>query len=150
MGAMTLPDSGVLCIDANIAIYTVEKHPSYSAVLRPLWESVAAGSLSVLMSELVLLETLVGPYRAGLTQLASDYETFFTLPGIQLVPVSSDVLRQAARIRASVPRLRAPDAIHAASAMLNASGQLLTNDLGFRSLAGLNVILLSEISDSES
>lgn len=27
MGTMTLPASGVLCIDANIVIYTVEKHP---------------------------------------------------------------------------------------------------------------------------
>ena len=35
MGTMTLPASGVLCIDANIVIYTVEKHPRYSSVLRP-------------------------------------------------------------------------------------------------------------------
>ena len=45
MGTMTLPASGVLCIDANIVIYTVEKHPRYSSVLRPLWSSVTAGQV---------------------------------------------------------------------------------------------------------
>ena len=56
MGTMTLPASGVLCIDANIVIYTVEKHPRYSSVLRPLWSSVAAGQVYIVVSELVLHE----------------------------------------------------------------------------------------------
>ena len=55
MGTMTLPTSGVLCIDANIVIYTVERHPRYSSVLRPLWSSVAAGQVYIVVSELVLL-----------------------------------------------------------------------------------------------
>ena len=150
MGTMTLPASGVLCIDANIVIYTVEKHPRYSSVLRPLWSSVAAGQVSIVVSELVLLETLVGPYRAGLKQLANDYETFFTLQGIELIPISSSVLREAAAIRANVPRLRSPDAIHAATAILHSSGNLLTNDRGFRNFAQLNVLLPDELMENQA
>ena len=150
MGAMTLPTSGVLCIDANIVIYTVEKHPRYSSFLRPLWSSVAAGQVSIVVSELVLLETLVGPYRAGRKQLANDYETFFTLQGIELIPISPSVLRESAAIRANVSRLRSPDAIHAATAILHASANLLTNDLGFRNLAQLNVLLLDELMENQA
>ena len=98
MGTMTLPASGVLCIDANIVIYTVEKHPKYSPLFRPLWESVTAEKLLVVISELILLETLVGPYRAGLGQLAADYQTFLSFPGIQLVPISPAILRAAAEM----------------------------------------------------
>ena len=150
MGTMTLPASGVLCINANIVIYTVEKHPRYSSAFRPLWSSVAAGQVYIVVSELVLLETLVGPYRAGLQQLANDYETFFTLPGIELIPISPSVLREAAAIRANVSRLRSPDAIHAATAILHSSANLLTNDLGFRNLAQLNILLLDELMENKA
>ncbi|MCA9011419.1 MAG: PIN domain-containing protein [Planctomycetaceae bacterium] len=144
MGSITLPNSGVIAVDANIVIYTVEKHPKYSPLLRPLWESVETGKLVVVMSELVLLETLVGPYRAGLSQLAADYESFLSFTGIRLVPISPAILRAAAEMRAKVPKLRSPDAIHAVTAIHQAASCFLTNDLGFRNIAGFNVILLDE------
>ena len=148
MGSVTLPDSGVIAVDANIVIYTVEKHPKYSPLLRPLWESVTAGKMLVVISELILLETLVGPYRAGLGQLAADYETFLSFPGIQLVPISPAILRAAAEMRAKVPKLRSPDAIHAATALYQNASCFLTNDLGFRNIAGFDVILIDELRNT--
>ncbi len=148
MGSVNLPTTGVVCVDANIVIYTVEKHPRYSPILRPLWESVAAGKLVVVISELILLETLVGPYRSGLSQLAADYETFLLLPGIRLVPISPAILRAAAEMRAKVSKLRSPDAIHAATAFQQTASCFLTNDLAFRNIAGFNVILLDEVIKS--
>ena len=148
MGSVTLPESGVIAVDANIVIYTVEKHPKYSPLLRPLWESVETGKLVVVISELILLETLVGPYRAGLSQLAADYEEFLAFPGIKLVPISPAVLRAAAALRAKVPKLRSPDAIHAATARLTAASCFLTNDLGFCNIAGFNVVVLDEMIES--
>jgi len=91
---------------------------------------------------------LVGPYRAGLKQLANDFETFFTLPGVELIPISPSVLREAAAIRANVSRLRSPDAIHAATAILHSSANLLTNDHGFQNLAQLNVLLLDGLMEN--
>lgn len=148
MGSITLPESGVVAVDANIVIYTVEKHPQYSPTLRPLWESVAAGKLSIVISELVLLETLVGPYRSGLSQLAADYESFLVFPGIRLVPISPAILRAAAEMRAKVPKLRSPDAIHAATAIQQTASCFLSNDLAFRNIAGFKVILLDEVIKS--
>jgi predicted nucleic acid-binding protein len=146
MGSIALPESGVIAVDANIVIYTVEKHPQNGPILRPLWESVAAGKLVVVISELILLETLVGPYRSGLSQLAADYETFLSFPGIRLVPISPTILRAAAEMRAKVPKLRSPDAIHAATAIQQSASCFLTNDLGFRNIAGFNVIVLDEVT----
>jgi len=145
MGPITLPESGVVAVDANIVIYTVEKHPLYSPILRPLWESVAADRLVVVISELILLETLVGPYRAGLSQLAADYESFLSFRGIRLVPISPAILRAAAELRGKIPKLRSPDAIHAATAIQQSAACFLTNDLGFRNIAGFNAILLDEV-----
>jgi hypothetical protein len=40
MGSLTLPPSGPVYADAQTFIYSVEKHPTYGPLLRPLWESV--------------------------------------------------------------------------------------------------------------
>jgi predicted nucleic acid-binding protein len=99
----------------------------------------------VVISELILLETLVGPYRAGLGQLAADYETFLSLPGIKLVPNSPTIQRASAEKLAKVPKLRSPDAIHAATAIHQKASYFLTNDLGFRNIDGFDVIFLDEV-----
>ncbi len=150
MGAVVLPTTGLVSVDANVAIYTVEKHPRYSPVLRPLWSIVAAGQARVVVSELILLETLVGPYRANDPQLVADFETFLRLPGIELVPVTPPILREAARLRSQWPRLRSPDAIHAATALNRGATSLLTNDFGFRNIPGLNVIVLDDVITSSA
>ena len=47
MGSLILPASGPVYADAQIFIYSVEKHPIYAPTLRPLWEAVARGDLEV-------------------------------------------------------------------------------------------------------
>lgn len=145
MGAVTLPTSGTAYVDANVVIYTVERHARYGPALVPFWRAADAGACRVYTSELVLLETLVGPYKAGDMQLAAAYEAFFGLPGIQLLSISQTILREAARLRAAVPRLRTPDAIHAATARLHGVAALVTNDAAFRNVTGLNVVVLDDV-----
>lgn len=98
MGSVAMPTTGLVGMDANVVIYSVEKHPRYSPALRDLWLAVSAGQLQVVVSELALLETLVAPYRNNDQQLATDIEDFLVLPGITLAPISHSILRQAARI----------------------------------------------------
>jgi predicted nucleic acid-binding protein len=150
MGSIALPVSGTVYVDANVVIYKVEKPPRYSPVMRPLWTAVAASHARVLVSELILMETLIGPYQSNNPQLAVDYEEFLRLPGIELVPISPLVLREAARLRSQVRKLRSPDAIHGATALSKGVTSLLTNDFGFRNVPGLNVIVLDDIVASSA
>ena len=69
MGALSLPASGLVYLDANPIIYTVEKHPVYGPLLQPLWQAARAKTLEVVTSELTLMETLVGPFKSGDTAL---------------------------------------------------------------------------------
>jgi predicted nucleic acid-binding protein len=149
MGSV-IPTSGLVCVDANVVIYTVEKHPRYGPALRPLWTAVSAGQAQIVVSELILLESLVGPYRTTDQKLEADYETFFQLPGINLVPVSATILRGAARLRSQFARMRSPDAIHAATALSHATGNFLTNDFGFRNVPGLKVVVLDDVLSSST
>ncbi len=45
MGSLILSSCGPVYAGAQIFSYSVEKHPTYAPVLRPLWEAVARGDL---------------------------------------------------------------------------------------------------------
>ena len=83
MGSLRLPASGTIYVDTAPIIYTVERHPDYESLLLPLWAEADARSLTVVTSELTLLETLVKPLRDNNQPLVDDYEK---LLGATLTP----------------------------------------------------------------
>jgi len=64
---------------------------------------------------------------------------------MRLQPTTQSVLREGARLRATIPALRTPDALHAASAALANCTMFLSNDAGFRRIPGLPVVILDEV-----
>ncbi|MCX6360407.1 MAG: PIN domain-containing protein [Armatimonadetes bacterium] len=144
MGSLTVPSEGLVYVDAQIAIYTVDRHPKYGPACMPLWSAAAAGAVTVVSSELILLETLVGPIRAADAALERDREGLWGRPNTLLLPVTRAVLREAARLRAAIPPLKAPDAIHAATAMLSGCALFVTNDAAFRHIPGLPIAMLDD------
>jgi predicted nucleic acid-binding protein len=145
LGTLTLPASGAVYVDAQIAIYTVDKHPVYASVCRPVWEAVRRGQVTVVSSDLILLETLVEPIRIGDTLLAADREALWTQPYSLLLPITHNMLREAARLRAAIPGLKTPDAIHAATALLHGCVLFVSNDTGFKRVPGLPLVLLDDV-----
>jgi len=145
MGSLTLPTSGTVYIDANCAIYAVEKIAPYDAVLAPLWHAAASGQVSVVSSELIVLEALVRPMRDNNARLEAAFRAFlFESAELQLSPVEFRIIEHATRIRAATG-LKTPDAIHAATALASAAALFLTNDSGFRRIPELPVAVLSEV-----
>jgi predicted nucleic acid-binding protein len=145
MGSLILPLSGPVYADAQIFIYSVEKHPDYAPALRPLWQAVASGDLEVLTSELTLMETLIGPLKQQDADLETDYENLFEIGGIRLLSITSSILRAAARLRAGLHSLRTPDAIHAATGQTCSCSLFVTNDAIFRRITGLPVVILDDV-----
>lgn len=145
MGSLNLPTSGHVYLDTQCMIYTVERHPVYYPTLRSLWAAAQAGTIRILSSEITVLECLVGPYKSGDTVMEANYEQTFVLPVINLIPISQAILREAARLRALITRLRTPDAIHAATGLRSATALFVTNDFGFRNVPGLTVEVLQDV-----
>ena len=144
MGTLTLPASGLVYLDANSVIYTVEKHPVYGPLLQSLWQAAQARAIEVVSSELVVMETLVGPYKSGDTSVEKAYEQALLGTDMRLLPITQVILRQAARLRAAT-KLRTPDALHAATAMNAGCARFVTNDAGFRGVAGLPLVILDDL-----
>ncbi len=144
MGALSLPASGLVYLDANPIIYPVENHPVYGPLLQPLWQAAQARTIEVVSSELALMETLVGPLKTGNIPLERAYEQALLGTDMRLLPITQVVLREAARLRATT-NLKTPDALHAAAAVQVGCVPFITNDLGFRSVARLPLVVLDDL-----
>ncbi len=143
MGRLILPLSGLIYADAQIPIYSVDNHLKYGAICAPLWQVKAGATL--VSSELTLMETLVGPLRSGNTVRQNQREALWQQVNTRLLPITQDVLREAARLRATIPALKTPDAIHAATALRNGCVLFVSNDTGFRRIPGLPLVLLDDV-----
>jgi predicted nucleic acid-binding protein len=145
MGQLILPNAARVYVDTVTVIYAVEQTPTYGVLLNPLWNSLHARTLEVFSSELTLMETLVVPLRNSDTFLVDAYERLLRSPQMQLIPISQTILREAARLRASTPSLRTPDAIHIATAATSGCTQFLTKDRQLRTATNLPVVILDEV-----
>ena len=146
MGSLALPASGVVYVDANAIIYRIERVEPYLRVSAPLWDALDTGMQQVITSELSILEVLVKPIRTSDTALTSLFRrVMYQTLGFTCMPITRQILEDAARLRVAAG-LKTPDAIHAATALLNGCAQFVTNDPAFRRVSGLPVAVLSEIA----
>lgn len=146
MGSLTLPkaSSGSIYLDTDALIYSVERVPQYWPLLEPLWSALQSRLTVIAGSELLVIESLTGAIESGDPALRANFESVFASGQLQLFPVTRDVLVRGAELRAA-HRLRTPDAIHAATALLGNAAMFLTNDVGYRRVPGLPVVLLDDV-----
>ncbi len=143
MGQLNLPNGAIVYVDTAPVIYSLEAHPDYRVLVQPLWEKLYAGEITIISSELLWLETLVGPMKNNNQPLLKLY-TELLADNIQLIAIDETILKLAAQIR-STSSLKTPDAIHAATAMNHGCTVFLTNDAGLRNVPGLATIVLKDL-----
>lgn len=145
MGSLILPSSGLVYVDANAVIYGIEHVEPYFSLLAPLWASSGPASFQLVSSELTLLEVLVRPFRTGNIRLEAEFRALLQQNvDLRLAPVTQRVLEAGAHLRATLTSLRTPDAIHAATALMENCALLVTNDPAFRRVPALNTAILSD------
>ncbi|HEX5439570.1 MAG TPA: PIN domain-containing protein [Ktedonobacterales bacterium] len=103
MGALSLPSSGTVYMDANSIIYSIERVEPYRTLLEPLWLASGPTTFWLASSELTLLEALVGPLKTGdaihaatalehgCTLFVTNDATFRRVPGLP-VTILADLL----------------------------------------------------------
>lgn len=138
-----IPDGALLTFDSAPIIYFLEDHPRYAEHFAPAFDAVDTGRIQAAVSAITLAEVLSGPLAAGNEILAARYSEVLThAPGWQLVPVDAAIATQAARLRVNY-RLRLPDALQLATAILTRSHALVTYDNAFARIKEMRVCGLS-------
>ena len=134
-----------LGIETAPFIYFVEKHPTYIDRMRTIFQQVNTGHLEVFASAITLTEVLVMPIQTGHAAYQREYrDMLLNTEHITIVSVSPAIAERAAHLRAKY-RLRTPDALHVATAILSGCNAFLTNDTGLRRVTELQVLLVDEL-----
>ena len=144
MGPLNLPLAGLVYIDASSLIYSVERVEPYRTLLEPMWQEAQDGNLTIVSSPVLVIEALVKPLREGNAEIEMQYRELFSSNAVRLLDASCQVFEDAARLRASTG-LKAPDALHAATALRAGCALFITNDTDFRRVEGLPVVVLSDL-----
>ncbi len=144
MGPLALPAAGLVYIDANCLIYTVERIEPYRTVLEPMWQQAQDGNLSIVSCPVLVTEVLVKPLQVGNTEIEMQYREVFSSNAVRLFEASYAVFEDAARLRAETG-LKIPDALHAATAIQAGCALFVTNDSDFRRIQDLPVVVLDDL-----
>jgi predicted nucleic acid-binding protein len=131
-------------IDTSIWIYHFEQHPVFGSAAAALIENLEDGKFRGIASELTLMELTVRPLQLGRQDAADDYEILLDyFPNLELVPISREILLDAAGLRARY-RLRTPDAILLATGLRQGATLALTNDEAWRTVPLIETAILSD------
>ncbi len=138
-----------LFLDTAPVIYFVERNPQYLPYVRVVFEHVRDSLLTAVTSPVTLAECLVRPYRLGQTELQQEFIDLMTgIEGIEFVEIDQTLALQAAQIRARY-NLQLPDAFQIAVALAAGCEAFLTNDVIFRRVTELQVLVLDDFDTAE-
>jgi len=133
---------GPVALDTQVFIYFIEEDKRYLPLVKSLFEAIDQGSLPASTSGLTLMEVLVVPYRTGNISLADRYEALLTRSrGLRFIDVDRSLLKAAVQLRAAL-KLKLPDAIQVAVAMMSNCSSFLTNDRRIPAIPGLKIFQL--------
>ena len=115
--------------DTMLFVYWFEGHPVHAPRIRHILTRMEQRKDSLCTSSFTVGETLVGPYKKGMRDMAARMREAFRPPFVQVLPFTSDAADHYARIRAGLGVAPA-DAIQLACAAQAGVDVFLTNDQG--------------------
>lgn len=129
-----LSQAGRVSLDTNACIYFLSALEPYSSMVRAILDRAQNGKIEAQIGGIVLMELLVAPYRSRRKEEVDRIRIFVGGgAGVSVRSVSETVLFAAAEIRA-ITRLKAPDALVAASAAVYGCDVIVGNDGDFARL----------------
>lgn len=134
-----------VALDTSVFIYFIEEHSDYYPFCDKIFESIETGLIKASTSTLSLLEVLVQPYRMKKDDLVYKfYSLLSTYPNLTWVDMNLDVADIAARLRAE-HRLKTPDSIQAASAIISGATGFICNDKAFKKIKEFESLVLDDL-----
>ncbi len=132
-------------LDTPVFIYHAEGNKKYSVLANLVFAWIEAPGHRANTSTVTMMELLVQPYRlADPERVDRLYSLFSTYPHLEWVAPTLAIADRAARLQAE-HRLTPPDALQAATAMDRRASGFITDDVSFRNLPDLEVVILDDL-----
>jgi predicted nucleic acid-binding protein len=117
----------VIYADANVIIRLIEGDAAARTPLEARLLPLRGRGRYCLTSQLTRLECRTKPIRDGNASLLAIYDAFFISAEVDVLPISVAVVDKATELRAAL-KLKTPDALHLATAILSGATSFLTGD----------------------
>jgi predicted nucleic acid-binding protein len=132
-------------LDSNIFIYKMDVNPRYLELATHVLEWLESLDHFGVTSTLTMAELLTQPYRdADEKRVDRCYGLLSTYPNLEWVAPDLVTADLAARFRAQ-HRMRTPDAIQAATAVLSGATGFVSNDPVFRRVEAFETMVLDDL-----
>lgn len=128
-----------LYLDTAPVVYMVEQVPGFSMLVRKHTEQ---SDVDLIISELTRMECRVKPISENRDVLLQEYDTFFDSAICDIVGLSRQVMDQATHLRAQY-KIKTPDAIHIAAAIISNCDVFLTNDYRLPKIEDIEIKMIS-------
>jgi len=140
-----LRDHRKIGIDTNIFIYALEAHATHVELACAVLEWVEQPNHAAVTSTLTMTEVLTRSYAVGARRQANEYYGLLSnYPHLDWVAPDVVTADLAARFRAQ-HRMRTPDAIQAATAVLSGATGFISNDPVFRRVEAFETMVLDDL-----
>jgi predicted nucleic acid-binding protein len=137
-----LNEAGVVYVDAGVLALHLAGDTRYLPLTRVVLGGLRDREFTGFTSSISLYQLLVEPYRLGHEKVAEQVEILVAaLPGLEVVPVSGTISRQAAQVMTQIGG-SLTRAIQIATALSGDSEIYVTQRSALRRIAGLGVAQL--------
>jgi predicted nucleic acid-binding protein len=134
-----LAEAALIHVDARVLALHLIGNARFTDLTRLLFAGLKAGDYRAQTSSVTVYQLLAEPYRRGEAEKARMTERLLdTIPGLAIVPVSTQVAAQAAQVKAQLGG-GTERAIQVASAFLADADMFLTDRSALRRIAGMSV-----------
>jgi predicted nucleic acid-binding protein len=129
-------------------IYQFANHPKYSPLTNSIFDKLNHRQIKASTSTISLIETLVLPERRQQPELVEEYtKVFDLLPNLNVISIDKPVAHLTAKLRATYPNIRTPDAIQLSTAILAGCKIFVTNNIKLKQVTQISVLVLSEYNN---
>jgi predicted nucleic acid-binding protein len=132
-------------LDTSCFIYELEAVERYVALADDVFAWIQQPGAAAITSTITMTELLVQPYRFfDEKKIGETYSWLTTYPNLQWVAADLEIADTAARLRARY-RLKTPDALHAATAVVSLATGFITNDAAFERVEEFETLLFDKL-----
>ena len=131
----------LIYLDSVILIYRIGGDAPFKMRANRRISDLESAGNRFAVSHLSRLECSIRPIRSGNTAKLAQYDAFFTLPSVQIVPITQAVFDRATLIRATL-NFKLADSLHLAAAVEARCGLFLTNDTRLARFSDIPVEIL--------
>lgn len=135
-------------VDTAPFIYFIEKdsnNPQYYEKMRSFFKYGYDNDKRLVSSVITMEEYFVFPYRNKMYEFINMFERLVMVADIEIVEISQEIAKKAARIRAEYKDFKSMDALQLETACLSGCDLFLTNDKQLKQFKEITCITVDEV-----